>query len=53
MEELIEMEGSKQAAADRLNITKRYVNWILAGKKPSKSLSVLMGIYLTLGRRKG
>lgn len=44
--ELINKLGGKQAAADRLEITVRYVNMLLAGKKPSKRLKKLINIYL-------
>lgn len=37
--------GSKKAAADKLEITVRYVDMILAGKQPSKRLVKLINIY--------
>jgi hypothetical protein len=46
LKQLIKKEGSKRAAADRLEITVRYIDYILAGKKPSKQLKKLINIYL-------
>lgn len=43
---LIKKLGSKQAVAEKLEITVRYVDMILAGKKPSKRLIKLINIYL-------
>jgi len=42
---LIDKLGSKRAAAERLEITIRYIDMILAGKKPSKRLKKLIEIY--------
>ena len=43
---LIKKLGSKKATAKKLEITDRYINMILAGKKPSKRLIKLINIYL-------
>jgi len=46
LKQLIKKEGSKKAAADRLEISVRYIDYILNGKKPSKRLQKLINIYL-------
>jgi len=46
LKQLIKKTGSKQATAEKLEITVRYVNMLLAGKKPSKRLKKLINIYL-------
>lgn len=43
---LIEKYGGKRAAAEKLEISLRYTEMILAGKKPSKRLVKLINIYL-------
>jgi len=49
LEKLIEKCGSKQAAADKLMITVRYIDIILSGKKvPSKRLQKMIEIALTM-----
>jgi hypothetical protein len=42
---LIKKTGSKKAAAEKLEITVRYIDMILAGKQPSKRLIKLINIY--------
>jgi len=46
LNKLIEKSGSKRAAAERLEISIRYIDMILAGHKPSKRLIKLINIYL-------
>jgi len=43
---LIKKLGSKKATAEKLEITVRYVDMVLAGKRPSKRLIKLINIYL-------
>jgi len=46
LNKLIKKLGSKQAVAEKLEVTPRYVDMILAGKRPSKRLIKLINIYL-------
>lgn len=48
LKQLIKQLGGKKATAEKLMITIRYIDMILAGtKKPSKRLEKLIQIYLT------
>ena len=49
MQKLIDKLGSKQAAAEKLMISLRYVDMILAGKQPSKRLVQLIKIHISMG----
>ena len=46
LKKLIKKTGSKKAAAKKLEITVRYVDMILAGRRPSKRIIKLISIYL-------
>lgn len=46
LEKLIKKCGSKEEAAKKLMVTVRYIDMILAGRKPSKRLQKLIELYL-------
>ena len=48
LQNLIKKLGSKKAAAEKLMITIRYIDMLLAGKRPSKRLVQLIKIYLSM-----
>ena len=48
LQQFIKKCGSKQAAADKLMISKRYIDMMLAGKKPSKRLERDIKFYLMI-----
>jgi len=46
LKQLIDKCGGKKETAEKLMISVRYVEMILAGKKPSKRLEKMIKIYL-------
>ena len=46
LQDLIKKCGSKQETAEKLMVSVRYVDMLLAGKKPSKRLEKMIKIYL-------